>query len=36
VSAHGGLIRFESAPGEGARFEVQLPVSGNVMAEDHG
>ncbi|MGA2773258.1 MAG: ATP-binding protein [Bryobacteraceae bacterium] len=36
VSAHGGLIRVESAPGEGARFEVQLPVSGNVMAEDHG
>ena len=27
VTAHGGTIRVQSAPGQGARFEVELPVS---------
>jgi two-component system, OmpR family, sensor kinase len=26
VTAHGGTIRLETAPGEGARFEVRLPL----------
>jgi two-component system OmpR family sensor kinase len=26
VTAHGGTIRLDTAPGEGARFEVRLPV----------
>ncbi|MGA2268817.1 MAG: ATP-binding protein [Bryobacteraceae bacterium] len=36
VSSHGGSIRVESATGEGARFEVQLPTGGNARAESHG
>lgn len=32
VTAHGGRISFASKPGEGARFEVTLPLSGGVQA----
>jgi signal transduction histidine kinase len=29
VTSHGGVIRVESAPGEGTTMEVRLPVNGN-------
>lgn len=32
VTAHGGTIRVESAPGQGARFDVELPVNADGKA----
>ena len=32
VAAHGGVIRVQTAPGEGSRFEVYLPRSANTAA----
>jgi signal transduction histidine kinase len=36
VASHGGSIHVESAPGEGARFEVQFPGSGDAEARSGG
>ncbi len=36
VTAHGGSIRVESAPGKGARFEVRFARNGNPKVERHG
>ncbi len=35
VTSHGGEIRAKSSPGEGACFEVSLPLSAPEKAEDH-
>ena len=32
VTSHGGTIHVESAPGEGARFDVELPVNADGKA----
>jgi signal transduction histidine kinase len=34
VEAHGGSIRVESTPGEGAAFHVELPVRPTPRRED--
>ena len=34
VEAHGGSIRVQSAPGEGAIFTVELPVTGTAKEQD--
>jgi signal transduction histidine kinase len=36
VEAHGGAIRVQSAPGEGAAFEVELPVRPSVPVRGAG
>ena len=36
VEAHGGRIELETAPGEGARFRVRLPLSQGAAAERAG
>jgi len=36
VTAHGGTIRVRSHPGQGARFEVRLPVRGEPEARTRG
>jgi signal transduction histidine kinase len=33
VTSHGGEIRVESEVGQGARFEIHLPVDGRAEAE---
>ena len=34
IAAHGGVIRVQSAPGEGSRFEIYLPRSSAIRAVD--
>jgi signal transduction histidine kinase len=36
VTSHSGSIRVESRPGEGARFEIQLPLRGPAAPEKSG
>jgi len=35
VTSHGGKIHVESAPGEGARFEIRFPVPDRSQDNDH-
>lgn len=35
VTSHGGSIRVESAAGQGARFEIRLPVNGPAAGVNH-
>jgi len=35
VADHGGRLRYEDAPGGGARFVVELPVDGRGAIEPH-
>jgi len=35
VTSHGGKIHIESAPGEGARFEIRFPVIDRLQDKDH-
>ncbi|HUS47469.1 MAG TPA: ATP-binding protein [Phycisphaerae bacterium] len=34
VTSHGGAIRVESAPGQGARFEIELPAPGEKRRKE--
>jgi two-component system OmpR family sensor kinase len=36
VSAHGGTVSVRTAPGQGADFQVKLPLSPDVLAADEG